>query len=212
MVLAADQCARLHGCERKLLYVQSEHVQPGVGAQPFEFRAGDVVLLPCSVLHCLSSACDDSAVVYSWQFGIAENKVSPVVTLARASAAQFSSGPQNDRTCGPKIWRAADDNCRGTVQETVRFLVAAHETANHFCVREVRTPPLSGPPLQVYKQQNEVFFVCSGHYEVCLDDARLIVETGDVLWVPCGVPHSYCVVSSAPGILIIVSTHDAVDA
>lgn len=62
-----------------------------------------------------------------------------------------------------------------------------------------------GPPLHIHKNQDEVFFVASGEFLVQIDKEILTVKTGDTVFIPRGVPHTFAnPVENNPGSLISI--------
>ena len=48
-----------------------------------------------------------------------------------------------------------------------------------------------GPPLHIHKYQDEIFFVASGEFLIQIDKEVHTVKTGDTVFIPRGVPHTF---------------------
>ena len=62
-----------------------------------------------------------------------------------------------------------------------------------------------GPPLHIHKKQDEIFIVASGEFLVQIDKEIVTVKTGDSVFIPRGVPHTYAnPIENNPGSLISI--------
>ncbi|WDO12847.1 cupin domain-containing protein [Flavobacterium sp. WW92] len=62
-----------------------------------------------------------------------------------------------------------------------------------------------GPPLHIHKNQDEIFFVANGEFIVQIDKEIVTVKTGDTVFIPRGIPHTYAnPIENNPGILISI--------
>jgi quercetin dioxygenase-like cupin family protein len=63
-----------------------------------------------------------------------------------------------------------------------------------------------GPPLHVHYSFDEFFTVLEGSFEFTVDDETLGLSTGDTLFIPRKVRHSFQCVSNHPGTLLVAMT------
>lgn len=62
-----------------------------------------------------------------------------------------------------------------------------------------------GPPLHIHKHQDEIFFVANGEFLIQIDKEILTVKTGDTIFIPRGVPHTFAnPIENNPGSLISI--------
>lgn len=189
----------------ELFLVENGRVQICIGTQSVELGQGDIALLRRGVPHAFSSLGNEPFITLCWVFGRIEDDL-PLTTETEDSR-QVSSL----RVVQSGILRAGEGTCWEAWGGVAHVVVASSEVESRFCTLEIETPPLGGPPMHVHEHHDKVFLVRAGRYEFCLDDARVVVEADDVLWVPCHVTHSYRVVSSAPGRLLDVSIPGGLD-
>ena len=92
-------------------------------------------------------------------------------------------------TC-PKV-----SNTRSYPGGLVSFLVTSAETQDHFSLFEARMQPGNEPPLHLHEERDVVFYVLEGEMEVyCGTEART-AKTGDAVFLPRLLPHTYRVQS-----------------
>ena len=86
-------------------------------------------------------------------------------------------------------------NTRSYPGGLVSFLVTSAETQDHFSLFEARMQPGNEPPLHLHKERDVVFYVLQGEMEVyCGTEART-AKTGDAVFLPRLLPHTYRVLS-----------------
>ena len=79
-------------------------------------------------------------------------------------------------------------------------LADASQTAGEFSLLQTqREPPGFGPPLHVHRDAAEAFYVLEGEYLMHLDSQQSRCPAGTFVYVPKGMPHTFRVVSDAPG-------------
>jgi quercetin dioxygenase-like cupin family protein len=206
MVLSPSESVPTHGREDRLLFVQDGCMEVCVGAQTFELGAGDIALLPRGVSHFLSTTRNSRAIALCWMFGGRAEETLLAEERALMSESDSPLCLADVPTAKFKVVRADEENSRKLSDEKIRVLVTPSETDGRFCVVKIHTPPLGGSVLRVHERQDKTFLVYAGRYELCLADARVVAKTGDLIWVPRGVPHAWRAVSSAPGRIVALST------
>lgn len=83
---------------------------------------------------------------------------------------------------------------------TSKVLLKAFCTTT-FCF-ETSTPPGNAVSLHVHFAQDEFIYVVGGQVEVQLAEMHLQANTGDLVRVPRGVPHSYANLADVPARLL----------
>ncbi|HUP20770.1 MAG TPA: cupin domain-containing protein [Gemmatimonadota bacterium] len=86
---------------------------------------------------------------------------------------------------------------------TMEVLVGPTEGAPNFALRRFRMEEGGGMPRHVNRVEHEQY-VLSGRAKVAIGDVEHEVATGDALYIPAGVPHSYRVVEAPFEFLCVV--------
>ena len=85
----------------------------------------------------------------------------------------------------------------GEIELTV--LVPGAATDGAFAVFEDVVQPGIGPPRHIHDQQDEVFFVLEGRFDIEISGQLVHAQPGDVAYVPRGAVHAFKNVGSEPG-------------
>ncbi|BCM89726.1 hypothetical protein IAD21_01573 [Abditibacteriota bacterium] len=113
--------------------------------------------------------------------------------------------------CAPKIGNAFDSEHLEAFNDCVTVLIPSDSTAHRFCLAQSETPSFMGPPPHVHEREDEMFIILAGCYEFQIGDARVQVGTGDIVFAPRGIPHSFRVVSNEPGRSLIFANPGGFD-
>jgi mannose-6-phosphate isomerase-like protein (cupin superfamily) len=87
--------------------------------------------------------------------------------------------------------------------DMVTVKLSAKETGGAYSVMENVTQPNDGPPLHVHHREDEGFFVLEGDYIFEVGGQRMDAHSGDFVWVPRDLPHTFQNVSSKAGRLLL---------
>ena len=87
----------------------------------------------------------------------------------------------------------------------VEILVASADGQDGLSVLRHRTRPGDSPPLHIHETEDEVFHVLEGRFRFHIDGTDRIVEAGEVIMAPRGVPHTFLVESEGGGAWITVT-------
>jgi quercetin dioxygenase-like cupin family protein len=85
---------------------------------------------------------------------------------------------------------------------TIKVLTS--ETNGDYTVLDIVHPPNIGPALHMHPKGPETFYIVDGNYEFILDGKSISGKSGDVIFVPKGVPHRF-IVGSQGGRAIVIS-------
>lgn len=85
---------------------------------------------------------------------------------------------------------------------TIKVLTS--ETNGNYTVLDVIHPPNIGPALHMHPKGPETFCIVDGNYEFILDGKSTFGKSGDVIFVPKGVPHRF-IVGPQGGRAIVIS-------
>lgn len=93
----------------------------------------------------------------------------------------------------------------GTFQAEV--LASAEQTSGSFTLLKTQhEPPGFGPPLHRHHDSAEAFFVLEGEYLMFYEDQQRACPAGSFVYVPQGMPHTFKVTSSGPGVKLNLFT------
>jgi mannose-6-phosphate isomerase-like protein (cupin superfamily) len=90
----------------------------------------------------------------------------------------------------------------------VTFRVPAAAGADGMTLIESLAPEGDSPPLHVHGTEDELFHVLEGTLLVRLGDDELVLEAGESVLAPKGVPHTYRVESTQARWLVMTTSGD----
>ena len=90
----------------------------------------------------------------------------------------------------------------------VVFRVPAAEGADGMTLIESLAPEGDSPPLHVHGTEDELFHVLEGTMRIRLGDEELVLEAGESVLAPKGVPHTYRVESPQARCLVVTTSGD----
>ena len=90
----------------------------------------------------------------------------------------------------------------------VIFRVPAAAGADGMTLIESLAPEGDSPPLHVHATEDELFHVLEGTMRVRLGDDELVLEAGESVLAPQGVPHTYRVESPQARWLVVTTSGD----
>lgn len=105
----------------------------------------------------------------------------------------------------PRVVRATEGRVITALTDTVVFKLGGEETGGAMAVGLVVVAPGGGPPPHVHAAEDELFLVLEGRFSVWTDGTTAEVGPGDAVFLPRGVPHTYCNVGSTPGRFWVVA-------
>jgi quercetin dioxygenase-like cupin family protein len=80
------------------------------------------------------------------------------------------------------------------------ILATAAQTSSEFTLLQVQgEPPEFGPPMHLHRDTAEAFYVLEGEYLMNVEDRQQLCPPGTFVYVPRNTPHTFKVVSAAPG-------------
>jgi mannose-6-phosphate isomerase-like protein (cupin superfamily) len=88
------------------------------------------------------------------------------------------------------------------VGETFHCKVSAKDTGGALCIYDTIRTKRGGPPLHYHQNQDEWFFVREGRFQFQVGDDNFQLTTGDSIFAPRKVPHTFANISEQ-GILMI---------
>lgn len=96
-----------------------------------------------------------------------------------------------------------NQNVLGDVQ-TIKL--TGKDTSGRFTLMENDNPPGIGIPLHVHENEDEIFRILEGEMEFTVNGQTSTLKTGDTIFLPRQIPHSFKVVgeSNAKAIVTII--------
>ena len=85
----------------------------------------------------------------------------------------------------------------GDIELTI--LIPGAATDGAFAIFEDLVQPGIGPPRHVHHNQDEVFFVIDGSFDIEVAGERVSAKEGDIAFVPRGAIHAFKNIGSQPG-------------
>lgn len=90
--------------------------------------------------------------------------------------------------------------------DQVRFLITGAETGGVFFMAEVTVPPGGGPPLHVHQREEESFHLLEGTLTIEAGGKTLNASSGDFVYLPRGMAHSFKNTGNADAKFLVVVT------
>lgn len=86
-----------------------------------------------------------------------------------------------------------------------RIKVSAQDTQGRLAMFEYAGHVRGGPPLHTHMSQDEIFFIRAGDYLFQVGDQQHRLGTGDTIFLPRGIPHTFSQLS-AEGRMVFMFT------
>ena len=110
-------------------------------------------------------------------------------TVADPSAKSLS-------TTTPKIVKEAEGQRLNVIGDNQLVKLTGEDTSNQFTLIEQDNAPGVGIPPHVHENEDEIFKVNSGSAEVTIGSKTVILNSGDLVFCPRGIPHSWKIIGS----------------
>jgi quercetin dioxygenase-like cupin family protein len=92
------------------------------------------------------------------------------------------------------------------VGDTMTFKATAAQTGGSMAAVEVLAAPGGGPPPHIHRNEDEMWFVIDGEFEILAGEETLRLAAGGFAFVPRGTLHRFENVSDTPSRVLIVFT------
>jgi quercetin dioxygenase-like cupin family protein len=93
-----------------------------------------------------------------------------------------TEGRHCPRSEGEALWVAGD---------TCTLKLTSEHTAGRLLIFEASTPPGGGPPPHVHVDEAETYVILDGEYQVTLGERTVDAHSGDIVFIPPGLLHTY---------------------
>jgi quercetin dioxygenase-like cupin family protein len=87
--------------------------------------------------------------------------------------------------------RAGEGDAVWVVGDTYTVKAEKASTGGLFGLIEARVPPGGGPPPHTHSREDEAYYVLSGALEFRVGTTEVMAETGDFVFLPRGIEHSF---------------------
>lgn len=94
-------------------------------------------------------------------------------------------------------------NVLGTL---VQCKVSSDETGGAYSVIEATVPPKGGPPAHIHGNEDEIFYVVEGEFEIRCGDQTFNATKGALAVLPRGIPHTFRNTGTRDGKLLTTIT------
>ncbi len=95
--------------------------------------------------------------------------------------------------------------------ECMALRIHSRDVGGAFTIVEARVPPLSGPPLHIHKEREEIFEVLEGVFRFRCGDETFDVSPGTTVVVPRGVEHAWANLGSTPARIMFTFVPGGID-
>jgi mannose-6-phosphate isomerase-like protein (cupin superfamily) len=114
----------------------------------------------------------------------------------------------------PFIVKAGDDRRTGRLRVAgaeISVKISSEDTGGAYNVFEGVTPPLSGPPLHCHRSQDEWWYIVSGEFRFRVGEEIIFASTGDTVFAPRGVPHTFQNIGEQDGVTLTTAVPGGLD-
>jgi mannose-6-phosphate isomerase-like protein (cupin superfamily) len=84
--------------------------------------------------------------------------------------------------------------------------VKSEETGGAYSIVESTVPPQDGAPPHVHTDEDEMFYVLEGEFEIRCGDRSFTARKGSTAMLPRGIPHAFRNVGTRDGKLLVTIT------
>ena len=106
------------------------------------------------------------------------------------------------------VRRAAEGQTCRCLDTDFTFKVTAEETGGAYSLMEIVSGPQLGVPPHM-NEQDETHMVAEGTYGFVLGDQQLVLNAGDLVYVPRGVAHGFQNIGEGMGRIIFIASPGA---
>ncbi len=93
-----------------------------------------------------------------------------------------------------KIVRNSEGKVLNVLGDNQNIKLRAEDTNGQFTLIEQNNEPGAAIPSHVHENEDEVFQVLEGQVEMSIGDETTTLSTGDLIFCPRGIPHSFKVI------------------
>ncbi|CAM3315223.1 quercetin 2,3-dioxygenase [Paenibacillus lupini] len=108
----------------------------------------------------------------------------------------------NQSKAGKMHRKPESDNTFLFLTDINSILVSGEDTNGEFCVVHCSVNENDGPPLHIHGNEDESFYVLDGELEMTLGNDTFFVQSGEYVFAPRGIPHTFKVKSQKARFLV----------
>lgn len=90
--------------------------------------------------------------------------------------------------------------------ESIAYRVRSEEVGGAYALVEGLLPPLSGPPLHIHENEDEVFEILEGSLRFVCNGETFDASAGTLVVIPKGTPHTWRNLTDAPARTLVFLT------
>lgn len=121
------------------------------------------------------------------------------LTLPNITSCQSVTSKSNEKkpmSSIPKIVKEEQGNRLNVIGDNQLIKLTGKDTANQFTLIEQDNSPGIGIPPHIHENEDEIFKVNSGSAEVTIGNKTAILNSGDLVFCPRGIPHSWKIIGT----------------
>lgn len=84
--------------------------------------------------------------------------------------------------------------------------VSSEETGGAYSIVEQTVEPQSGPPPHVHQDEDEIFYIADGEFEILCGEQTYNAAKGFLAVLPRGIPHTFRNVGATAGTMLVTIT------
>jgi quercetin dioxygenase-like cupin family protein len=111
----------------------------------------------------------------------------------------------------PQVFRRSDAKVYEAFSQKATFIMSSADIGGKLCYAEVEVAPQIGPPYHVHRDEDEVLFVKSGHFELIVNGERTELFAGDIVYGPRDVPHTWRNIGEGTAVMHVLAIDGAFD-
>ena len=121
------------------------------------------------------------------------------LTLSNVASCKSMTSESNEKSSmslTPKIVKEEQGNRLNVIGDNQTIKLNGEDTGNQFTLIEQDNSPGIGIPPHIHENEDEIFKVNSGSAEVTIGDKTAILNAGDLVFCPRGIPHSWKIIGT----------------
>ena len=99
----------------------------------------------------------------------------------------------------------SQENTRAIPGGVFHFLTIAHEIGNPHSLMKITVQRGAEPPMHTHSREDESYFILKGSIQYTIGEDVLIVNEGEYVYLPNGVPHKFEIRSESAEVLMWIS-------
>jgi quercetin dioxygenase-like cupin family protein len=97
------------------------------------------------------------------------------------------------------------ENTRAIPGAVFSFLVRGEQTGGSFSLIQIEVKRGAEPPAHLHQREDESYYVLEGRVKYYVGEEEIVVNPGDYIYLPKGLPHQFLILSPSARLLMWVS-------